>query len=406
MTASTSNHISEIITKEELGSITDSGEVQLSSLNAESATNKDVQLELEQPFYVYDPSAGWIVSLQNSGFSGSSEIPSNANSTSAKAANQSQASNPTQIAPALSFTLVTWNVDFMASHESTRLATIIDYIQHSLVNPLPSHSESTTHVRAPPVLLLQEVHHSCFPALLEHPLIRTTYAVTDISSATWSEPDAAYGLITLVPRILIPAVHRVFRTPFESAMARDALYVEITVDSPSSGRILRVANTHLESLREGDSLRPVQLTSVARQFEGVHAGIVGGDMNPIGPLDQKLPGRLGLSDAWLIQQAKNPHLSADEAKGKVSKMRDGDDNDVFMDTEGGDGYTWGTQPTSRFPKRRMDKILFTGGVAVDQIERIGIGLKASVIRRDGRRYQLWASDHFGLVAQVTISERQ
>ena len=295
----------------------------------------------------------------------------------------------------------------MASHESTRLITILDYIQRSLIDPFSSHSESTSRVRAPPVLLFQEVHHTCFPSLLEHPLICTTYAVTDISSATWSEPDAAYGLITLIPLTLLPAVHRIFRTPFESSMARDALYVEIAVDSPSSGRILRLANTHLESLREGDSLRPVQLASVARQFEGVHAGIVGGDMNPIGPLDQGLPERLGLSDAWLIQQAKNPQPLAGEAKANVSKMGDnGNDSDIFVDPEGGDGYTWGTQPVSRFPKRRMDKILFTGGIAVDEIERIGIGLKASVNLRNGRSYQPWASDHFGLVAQVTIIERQ
>lgn len=404
MTASTSSQLSELIIKEELGSRPDSEGFQLTSSNAESVANKDIMLK--QPFYVYYPSAGWIVSPQSSDVYGSSAILFDTSSTSAKASNQNQPSNPTQIAWVLSFTLVTWNVDFMAAHESIRLTTILDYIQRSLIDPLPSHSESTTRVRAPPVLLLQEVHHSCFPALLEHPLIRTTYAVTDVSSATWSEPDAAYGLITLIPHILVPAVHQVYRTPFESTMARDALYVEIAVGSPGSGQMLRVANTHLESLREGDSLRPVQLTSVARQFEDIYAGIVGGDMNPIGPLDQKLPERLGLSDAWLVQHAKNSHPTTNEKDQESKSREDDDESDVFMGTEGGDGYTWGSQPTSRFPKRRMDKILFTGGVVVNNIERIGIGLKASVIRSDGRRYQPWASDHFGLVAQVLVTEHQ
>lgn len=82
-------------------------------------------------------------------------------------------------------------------------------------------------------------------------------------------------------------------------MGRDALVVDVPIspvgeESEHSKRILRLCTTHLESLPEpeGHELRPSQLAQISALLKApskrrvqIIGGLVGGDINPIAPLD-------------------------------------------------------------------------------------------------------------------------
>lgn len=441
----------------------------LPEVQAAAADNSDQQVSdedaqsyevtIEQPFYhIYNPAAGeWERIELRSGFSNG---PQAMGSTSSTRSTETDPYTTTEAVAGIidasapsSFILVSWNVDFMAAYESERLVVILDYIQSKLVD------------EEPPLLLLQEVSCFCFPTLLEHPLIRALYALSSISSDTWAEPEASYGIVTLVPHHLAKHMSRIFRVPLQSSMAREALFIDLHLcaDGVSESRHIRIANTHLESLRgASDVLRPLQLTRIARRLTGVwteerkdpdadqdsaraenevastpQAGLVAGDMNPIGPADTDLPARVGLLDAWEVQaqvfgsnkeegwdvedvDERSTLVSAYTSSEGVSQ---GKSNFILPDPTHGAGYTWGTQPHNCFPMRRMDKILYTGeGVLhVHNVRRIGVGLKVRVrlefdgfdLGFDGSNSQLeeweeddveevWATDHFGLLSRVTV----
>jgi tyrosyl-DNA phosphodiesterase 2 len=164
-------------------------------------------------------------------------------------------------------------------------------------------------------------------------------------------------------------------------MGRDALYVDLEFPdhAPASNTrtskiVVRIANTHLESLRgHGDRARPIQLGSIAKLLacSDVRGGLVGGDMNAISPSDIDLPRQVGLSDSW----------------------------DGLAPTRGAQldisGHTWGYQPHSIYPPNRLDKILLRGDLRVQEIKKVGVGLKVTGLN-------VWVSDHYGLLARVVI----
>ncbi|KAF8202482.1 Endonuclease/exonuclease/phosphatase [Pholiota molesta] len=316
----------------------------------------------EQPFYEFNQDAGkW-----------ESKAPQALNQTST-------------ISGAASFTVVTWNVDFMKPYQAQRLTAILSHLQHTVVDPLSSSPER--HSPAHIVVLLQEFHYNCFPALLEHPMVRASFALTSVSTATWAHRDARYGVVTLISRTLTPMVAKVFRNPFaNTTMAREALYVDLRVHPE---KVVRIANTHLESLSgPSDQMRQKQLASVAEFLHApeVHGGLVGGDMNPIGPLDGCLPERLGLVDAWTATRES----SVPGTEGQQRKDQEED-------------HTWGYQPPSRYPRRRMDKVLLAGNLEAKGMERVGVGLKVSVPSSKNKTESVWASDHYGLVAKIHVA---
>lgn len=286
-----------------------------------------------------------------------------------------------------SFTVVTWNVDFMKPHQADRLTTILSHLQHTVVDPLSASPEQ----HSPPhiIILLQEFHRDCFPALLEHPMVRASYALSSISTDTWAHRRAGYGLVTLISRALTPMVAKVFRTPFaNTTMAREGLYVDLRVHPE---KVVRIGNTHLESMRgPSDQRRLQQLASVAEFLHApeVHGGLVGGDMNPIGPLDGGLPERLGLVDAWVATRESS-------VPGTDGQQRREQEED----------HTWGYQPPSKYPRRRMDKVLLAGNLEAESMERIGVGLKVPVpsSRNKNTTETVWASDHYGLVAKIHVA---
>ncbi|KAF9485438.1 hypothetical protein BDN70DRAFT_871084 [Pholiota conissans] len=286
-----------------------------------------------------------------------------------------------------SFKVLSWNVDFTGRSRLERLSALLSHLQTTIIDPSSTYAQESNIPIDLPIILLQEIHCTCFPALLAHLMVRKHYALTSISSATWSHRFARYGLVTLIPLGLTQFVENVFRCPFtNSTMGRDALFVDFRMHPE---KLIRIATTHLESLRgASDEKRPVQLgiiTNFLRAPE-VYGGLVGGDMNPIGPLDEGLTESLGLVDAWIAtRQLVAPGT----------------------DSEGEEGHTWGYQPLNRFPPRRLDKFLLTGNLRASEMVRLGVGLKVKVSVTDMKTGNstervVWATDHYGLLVKINV----
>ncbi|KAL0948946.1 hypothetical protein HGRIS_009051 [Hohenbuehelia grisea] len=270
--------------------------------------------------------------------------------------------------------VVTWNVEFNDEECEERLATALEYLRCDIFRCDDGQDPDDS------VILLQEVNTHAFSVLLEDDWIRANYAITPVSPRHWPE-HAAYGNVTLVSR----KIDIVFAGVLEygcSSMERTAIITDLRLSTdPDYGRgtrpvIVRVVNTHLESLTEGRIARPQQLrlvsallTGKAGKEDGVHCGIVCGDMNAICTEDRFLNREVGLRDAW----------------------RKGDEEEK--------GFTWGYQgrDVGRFPRARLDKVLFTPrrGLKVDEPIRIGVGVKTP----DGK---LFVSDHFGLITTMRV----
>jgi len=259
--------------------------------------------------------------------------------------------------------ILTWNVDFSSPSPTERLATALAHIQNDVFKCESGEPPE------PCCILLQEVCEQAFCVVLENEWIKKYFILTPLSTDKWP-PGATYGNVTLVSR-MIP-VSEAWSLEFGSSkMSRNALMVDIKLSVPEeNSRVLtlRVANTHLESLPEGESARPEQMGLIAKVLKdkSLHGGIVCGDMNAIGPSDWSLAEKVGVVDAWK-----------------------GDDDDE-------EGFTWGYQPPCGHPTARLDKILFVPGnmYEVDEPKVVGVGLKTS--------QGLWASDHFGLVTALRL----
>lgn len=267
--------------------------------------------------------------------------------------------------------ILTWNVDAMAENCRTRLATVLEHIQVDIFDC--PYNESPL----PCCILLQELHPQAISELLENEWIRKHFCVAPSKSSDW--PEDQYGNVTLVSRTIPVLSAQVL--PFRnSAMGRHAVIVDLLLDAPpasssdedsdygSSTVTVRVANVHLESLTYGTSCRPEQLLVTAKKLreDGIHVGVVAGDMNCITPQDRLIHEQASLLDAW---------------------TRDDDDEA---------GLTWGFQPPSQFPPNRLDKILYTSDerCTVDEPQQVGAGLETV----QGQ----WASDHYGLLTTLRV----
>lgn len=252
------------------------------------------------------------------------------------------------------------------------------------MHTLLANLESFLGEETPPiVILLQEVHPDALKLLLGYAWVRRNFAVTDIALPRNS---LTYGTVTLVTKDLFPSVGRCFRVPFkESAYGRDAVFLDLKIVNPQADstmaqdgkirdKVLRVGNTHLESLSgHGTITRPLQLATIkdVLSLPEVYAGIIGGDMNAIAVEDEDLPARIGLKDLW----------------------------------EGDGGETWGYQPPCSFPPGRLDKILAMGDVGIvrdTQMELIGVGLKTGPNEGCGIAGEGYVSDHYGLLSMIQV----
>lgn len=276
-----------------------------------------------------------------------------------------------------SLRVLTWNVDFMAPNVRTRMSALLDHIQNDMFG-CPNNEQPE-----PCCILLQEVEPDSFPEILENEWVREHFCVVPTNAKAW--PAEHYGNVTLVSRT-VPVLSAQLLQFGNSWMNRHALVVDLHLDAPGvpessedeggdgegqsgdASIVVRVANVHLESLPAGTSSRPGQLAATADLLreEGIHAGIVAGDMNAITPDDTLIHEAAGLADAW-----------------------SGDNEDT-------DALTWGFQPSSEFPPGRLDKILYAASehCTVDEPERVGVGLQTVTGQ--------WASDHYGLLTTLRV----
>ncbi|KAL2219585.1 endonuclease/exonuclease/phosphatase family protein [Thermoascus aurantiacus ATCC 26904] len=287
--------------------------------------------------------------------------------------------------------LITWNIDAMVPYEEERMAGALEYLEklynQSQTQPQTTATSSENNdnnndadAGVPPlVIFLQEMLRSDLKQIKNTKWIQEHFYITDSSPEFWE--NGYHGTTTLVEKRL--PIRRVFRG--------------------SERKILRLCNTHLESLVSHPPLRPVQMKLASTFMHGSgppesstsdrdvevpapHASILAGDLNAFAPEDLTAPVECGLQDAFLVLGGK-----------------DG--------TE--ESYTWGQQAPEELRRQfgcsRMDKILFCGGMEVKSLERIGEGLKVKVLSDDGEttpeERDEWVTDHLGLMADFVVIRR-
>ncbi|KAF1848861.1 uncharacterized protein K460DRAFT_353794 [Cucurbitaria berberidis CBS 394.84] len=272
--------------------------------------------------------------------------------------------------------LISWNIDVLVPFAEERMTAALQYLD-SLV--------SSTPVDVPVVLFLQEMGLSDLEQIRDSKWIHQRFNITELDNQNWPSPH--YGTTTLIDRRL--KVKNVFRVPWFSKFGRDGLFVDISLSHPSHSnsdrKVLRLCNTHLESLVADPPVRPVQLSAAATvlQETDVACALLAGDLNAIEPFDLTLHSDNHLKDTYL------------ELGG----------------VEGADeGYTWGYQVPQwmkdKFGCSRMDKILFRGEVKPKAFERIGAGVKVAEEHRGKLREageQEWVTDHYGVMGDFELT---
>ena len=237
-----------------------------------------------------------------------------------------------------SLKIITWNVDFMAPNPRTRLSTIFEHIQFEVLG-----CNTDDEQPEPCCILLQEVHPEAFPEILDNDWVKQHFCVMPVKPYDW--PDGHYGNVTLVART-ISVLNAQLLQFGNSLMGRHAVVVDLRLDAPGSRRsgassasasdeengpgsparssvTVRVANVHLESLPMGTSIRPLQLSSTADMLraDGIHAGVVAGDMNAISPEDGSIHEQADLLDAWTGGDEEEEGKQAYAASRNTAPMR-------------------------------------------------------------------------------------
>lgn len=280
---------------------------------------------------------------------------------------------PSNTQPSLSspneIRIISWNIDILTPFGPQRMSAALNYLSDLLITLAP---------QIPACIFLQEMSSSDLHLIRQAPWIQQRFYITDLDSKNWHSD--MYGTQTLVDRGL--SVEAVFRVPWQSRFERDGLFVDIALTPTGSKageqRVLRLCNTHLESLIATPPVRPLQLSAAAKYLHvsDVAAGILAGDLNAIEPFDRTMPKKNGLEDAYIVLGGK-------------------EDSD--------EGYTWGYQVPEEMRKKfgysRMDKILFRGDVNVrpGDFQRVGVGVRVE----EGVGKELgggeWVTDHYGVM---------
>jgi tyrosyl-DNA phosphodiesterase 2 len=268
--------------------------------------------------------------------------------------------------------LITWNIDILTGGAEPRMAAALEHLR-SLVLGIPA-SQAV-------VIFLQEMGQSDMAQIRDTKWIQNRFFLTDVDGRSWGSP--LYGTTTLVDHRL--HVSQVFRVPWVTKFERDGLFVDLALHIPGQdGKVLRLCNTHLESLAADPPIRPLQLASAVRYLHEpqVTAALLAGDLNAIQPFDRALHSDNGLKDAYL----------------ELGGVEDSEE-----------GYTWGQQAPQwlrdKFGCSRMDKILFCGSINVTELQRIGVGVKVVEEKRQEMRdlgCEEWVTDHYGLMATAEL----
>jgi tyrosyl-DNA phosphodiesterase 2 len=273
--------------------------------------------------------------------------------------------------------LISWNIDVLVDHAEERMRAALVYLEEVVMSIPPE---------TPVVVLMQEMGQSDLRQIREAGWIKTHFNITELDHRNWLSP--LYGTTALVDRRL--TIAGVFRVPWVSKFSRDGLFVDIAVRNKQSVKgdatVLRICNTHLESLVADPPVRPLQLAAAATYLQkpNVVGALLAGDLNAIQPFDRTLHSDNGLKDAYL------------ELGGQENSD---------------DGYTWGFQVPQwmrdKFGCSRMDKILLHGAVQPQSFERLGMGVKVAQEVREEVEKEIeggWVTDHYGVMGDFKLME--
>lgn len=272
--------------------------------------------------------------------------------------------------------LHSWNIDFMLPFAESRMKAALAHLE-SLASPKYLASDTA------PVIFIQECQPSDLVTIAANPWIREHFHISDLDHSNWA--TAHYGTVTLIDsRLPITAAFRVHYS--KTRMDRDALFIDLSLGA--DGKVIRLCNTHLESMALEPPFRPFQMQLVARHLhdESVHAALVAGDFNAIQPADRTL------------------HL--DDGNGL---------QDVFLQLGGkedtDEGYTWGQQAPTKFREQfgcsRMDKVFYCGSFRPLKFERFGQDVLVNEEEESKKIVELgfdkpWVTDHLGIRAEMEI----
>ena len=273
--------------------------------------------------------------------------------------------------------VVSWNIDFMAPGRASRASAAMAHLKEVFGHPPP-----------PLVIMLQEVHGQSLEAILSHSWIRDNFVLSNVEA-----PSRYFTLMMVSQQI---QAETWFRMPLPSRMGRDALVVDIPVLPPGkepkhTSKFLRLCTTHLESLpeAEGQERRPLQLAQISALLKApptaraqIVAGLVGGDMNPISPIDATSHEAedVKLRDVWEETPAPPiPLLKPFQKDLTCGRAR---------------GNTWGYQSRGARARKRLDNFFYTGSAETvplpeaqdltGKIGRLGIAVKT--------RVEVWESE--------------
>lgn len=293
-------------------------------------------------------------------------------------AKSSNSDSQTHSAGGFTLVLFSWNIDFMLPLPDIRMDAALAHL-HELTGQLLSTPNTAV------VIHLQECVPSDLVNISQKQWIRDNFFLTDINASAWG--NGAYGTTTLVDRRL--SLSSCFRVHYaKTRMERDALFVDVAMpaalNNNNKGKILRLCNTHLESLALEPPFRPAQMQVVASHMhmEDVVGATVMGDFNAIQPFDSLLHSDNGLKDAYL--------------------ELGGQDNS-------NEGCTWGQQALPELRKlfglSRMDKLYYRGSnLKLLDFQRFGAGVEIPEGKDDrGQLLSLgfekaWITDHLGIKA--------
>jgi len=270
------------------------------------------------------------------------------------------------INPPDAFRLVTWNVDAFSYNKGLRMRKALDFLATA---HHPGYFAAPGSLASPTIVLLQEVHIDMFHHITSHPWVRDNFNIVPSSPASWPH-GAAYGNVSLISKTIPIQSASIVDFP-NSSMGRCLLFVDIIL-RPHNGDgayIVRVGNTHLESMEQGARARRDQVHAIASYLRSeVDCGLVAGDMNLVAEADRGLEESAGLRDAH------PPGVRL---------------------------YTWGDQPPqTQFPKRRLDKVLFTdrGILDIAPPQWLAKGLTYGA----GMGTTAFVSDHIALETRVAV----
>ncbi|KAI1328226.1 Endonuclease/exonuclease/phosphatase [Xylariaceae sp. FL0255] len=288
--------------------------------------------------------------------------------------------------------VLSWNIDYMLPHAQSRMEAGLSELRRQ-IDLLPRSTAAA--------IFLQECVLSDLRTIATAEWVREGFRVTDRRATNWG--SGMYGTTTLVDRRLgVESCFRVHYAASRPGMDRDGLFVDVVVpskgDGKGKGKVVRLCNSHLESLALEPPFRPIQVGVMARFMHGAGEGedgktklcgaIAAGDFNAIQPFDRTLHSDNGLTDAYIALGGAED----DEA-----------------------GYTWGQQASTALRKQfgcsRMDKVYLTssgwGGLKLERFDRFGtdVELDDPAMRQEIVELGFekgWITDHLGVMAVVEV----